>query len=88
MDLNQIILAICLFIVTTVIVVCTIYLISLIKELKNTVSKTNEILDDAHLITSSVARPISSFSEFLMGFKNGFQLFNSFFDKDKKEKTD
>jgi hypothetical protein len=85
MDLTQILIAFCLVAITTVIVICTIYLISLIKELKNTIAKTGAILDDAHKITGSVAKPISSFSDFLMGFKNGFQLFNSFFDKKKKE---
>jgi soluble cytochrome b562 len=85
MDLTQVLIAFCLFAVTTVIVVCTVYLISLIKELKNTVAKTGAILADAQKITSSVAKPVSSFSDFLMGFKNGFQLFNSFFDKKKKE---
>lgn len=86
MDLTQIIISLCLITVTVVIVVCTIYLISLIKELRTTIVKTTAILDDAQKITGSVARPISSFSDFLMGFKNGFQLFNSFFGKDKKEK--
>jgi hypothetical protein len=85
MDLTQVIIAFCLFVVTAVIVICTIYLISLIKELKNTVAKTSAILDNAQKITGSIARPVSSFSDFLMGFKNGFQLFNSFFDKKKKE---
>jgi hypothetical protein len=85
MDLTQVLIAFCLFAVTTVIVICTIYVISLIKELKSTVLKTGLILDDAHNITSSVAKPVSSLSDFLMGFKNGFHLFNSFFDKKKKE---
>lgn len=85
MDLTQVLIAFCLFAITTVIVVCTIYVISLIKELKNTVVKTGLILDDAQKITGSIAKPVSTFSEFLMGFKNGFHLFNSFFDKKKKE---
>jgi len=87
MDLTQVLIAFCLFAVTTVIVVCTVYLISLIKELKNTVAKTGAILADAQKITSSVAKPVSSFSDFLMGFKNGFQLFNTFFNKKKKEEN-
>ena len=85
MDLTQIIIAFCLLAITAVIVISAIYLISLVKELKNTVAKTTAILDNAQKITGSIARPVSSFSDFLMGFKNGFQLFNSFFDKKKKE---
>jgi len=85
MDLTQILIAVSLLAIATAIIICTIYLISLIKELKKTVTSATAILDDAHKITTSVARPVSSFSDFLMGFKNGFQLFNSFFDKKKND---
>lgn len=85
MDLTQILIAVSLIAIAAAIVTCTIYLISLIKELKNAVTSATAILDDAHQITSSVAKPVSSFSDFLMGFKNGFHLFNSFFKKEDTE---
>lgn len=84
MDLTQVFISISLIIIALAIGFCTFYLISLIKELKNAVIKATSILDDAHQITGSIAKPVSSFSEFLMGFKNGFKLFNTFFDQDKK----
>lgn len=84
MDLIQILIVISLLVVSVSVAVCTYYLITLIIELKKTIIKTTSILEDTHLITSSVAKPVSSFSEFLMGFKNGFKLFNTFFDKDRK----
>ncbi len=81
MDINQIVIIISLLSITTVIVIAGIYFIKLIKDLRITINETNKII-------SSVSRPVSSFSEFLMGFKNGFSLFNSFFNKkDKKEKN-
>jgi hypothetical protein len=80
MDITQIVVIISLLAISTVIVVVGIYLIKLIKDLRVTVGETNQII-------SSVSRPVSSFSEFLMGFKNGFSIFNSFFNKDKKEKN-
>jgi hypothetical protein len=80
MDITQIVVIISLLAISTVIVVVGIYLIKLIKDLRVTVGETNHII-------SSVSRPLSSFSEFLMGFKNGFTIFNSFFNKDKKEKN-
>lgn len=80
MDITQIVVIISLLAISTVIVVVGIYLIKLIKDLRITVGETNHII-------SSVSRPVSSFSEFLMGFKNGFTIFNSFFNKDKKEKN-
>ena len=86
MDITQTIIIISLTSITAVIVVSGIWLIKVFKELRITVNKTNSILDDAHLITSSVAKPVSSISEFIMGFKNGFSFFNNLFDK--KNKTD
>ncbi|HBP51487.1 MAG: hypothetical protein US68_C0010G0103 [Candidatus Shapirobacteria bacterium GW2011_GWE1_38_10] len=79
MDITQIVVIISLLAITTVIVVVGIYLIKLIKDLRITVGQTNQII-------TSVSGPVSSVSEFLMGFKNGFTVFNSFFKKDKKEK--
>lgn len=78
MDINQIVIIFSLLSISTVVIIVGIYLIKLIKELRVTVNQANQII-------SSVSRPVSSFSEFLMGFKNGFTLFNSFFNKDKKK---
>jgi hypothetical protein len=80
MDINQIVIIISLLSISTVVVIVGIYLIKLIKDLRVTVSEANKII-------SSVSQPVSSFSEFLMGFKNGFSIFNSFFNKDKKDKN-
>jgi hypothetical protein len=89
MDITQIIIIASLISITIVIIVSGVWLIKLFKELKITLNKTNNILDDAHLITSSVAKPVSSISEFVMGFKNGFSFFNKLFDKkDKDDKKD
>ncbi len=85
MDITQIIIIVSLILITLVVVVSGIYLIRIFKEFKTTIDKTNNILDDAHLITSSVAKPVSSISEFVMGFKNGFSFFNKLFDKKNKE---
>jgi high-affinity nickel permease len=78
MDINQIVIIFSLLSISTVVIIVGIYLIKLIKELRVTVNQANQII-------SSVSRPVSSFSEFLMGFKNGFTIFNSFFNKDKKK---
>ena len=84
MEITQIIIIISLISITAVIIASGIWLVKLFKELSTTLKKTNEILDDTHLITSSVAKPVSSISEFIMGFKNGFSFFNKFFDKKDK----
>lgn len=84
MDTIQIVIMISLIAITAVIIVGGVYFIKLLKDLSVTLKKTNLILDDTHSITDSVAKPISSASEFLMGLKNGFSFFNNL-SKDKKE---
>jgi len=84
MDITSIIIAVSLSIVTVTIVVCFIFTIKFIQDLRKLLKQFYPIIDDANLISSSIARPISSASEFLMGFKNGFKLFNSF-SRNKKE---
>lgn len=86
MDITQIVIISSLILITATIVASGVWLIKIFKELRITLTKTNKILDDTQNITSSVAKPISSISEFVMGFKNGFSLFNNLFDK--KEKKD
>ena len=84
MDITQIFIIISLSSITIAICLCTYYLISLIKELTKAATEVTSILDDTHQITESIVEPVSSFSDFLMGFKNGVKLFNNFFDnKDK-----
>lgn len=84
MDLIQIILALSLLAVSTTIVFVSISFIKLMTEARQILIKTTAILDDTHQITSSVAKPVSSFSEFLMGFRNGLKLFNKFAGDSKK----
>lgn len=88
MELTQIVIIVSLILITGIVFASGIWLIKIFKELKTTITKTNQILDDAHTITTSVAKPVSSISEFVMGFKNGFSFFNKFFDKNKKENDD
>lgn len=85
MDITQIAIIVSLICITVIIVIAGIWLILILKGFKNTLSKADRILDDTKSITSSVAKPISSISEFIMGFKNGFSFFNKLFDKKDKK---
>jgi hypothetical protein len=84
MDITQIVIIVSLIAITAIIVIGGIYFIKFLKDLNLTLKKTNLILDDAHAITDSVAKPVSSISEFIMGLKNGFSFFNNL-TKDKRE---
>lgn len=85
MDTTQIIIIISLIAITIIIVVVGIYFIRFLKDLSSSLKKANLILDDTHLITDSIAKPISSFSEILMGFKNGVSFFSNLTKNKKKD---
>jgi hypothetical protein len=84
MDITQIVIIITLLSISACVVACGIWFILILRELRTTIIKTNNILDDTKLITASVSQPFTSFSEFILGFKNGISVFNSLFDKHKK----
>ena len=85
MEPIQIALTVCLFSLSAILLVSGVWLLFLIKDLRLVLKKTASILDDTHLITSSVAKPVSSASDFIMGFKNGIKVFNKFFDKEDNQ---
>lgn len=85
MEITQVFIILSLSIISVGFIICVYYLVTLAKELKTIITKTSAILDDTRQITGSISRPVSSLSEFLMGFKNGFHLFNSFFNKEDKK---
>ncbi len=87
MDTTQLVITISIISVSAIIVASGIWLILILKELRHTIKKTNTIIDDAKSLTTSIVQPISSLSEFLMGFKNGLHLFNKIFPSDQKAKS-
>lgn len=81
MEFTQIVIIITLLSVVACFVTITVWLILLLREFRDTIKKTNSILDDTKQVSTSIAQPFNSFSEFITGFKNGVSMFNSFFDK-------
>lgn len=43
----------------------------ILKELRKTIDKANKVLDNADIITESVAIPVSTLSNLIMGLKTG-----------------
>ncbi|OGL54391.1 hypothetical protein A3K55_01835 [Candidatus Shapirobacteria bacterium RBG_13_44_7] len=78
MDITQIVVILSLISITIVIIAVGIWLILVLREAK-------KILENTTSITSSIAKPVNSFSEFVMGFRNGLTIFNKFFPKDQKD---
>lgn len=70
MDPTQILLATTITVLTVLLVALGIQVFFILKETKRTLDKINKILDDASLVSGSVARPIVGFSNFLEGLKS------------------
>jgi hypothetical protein len=81
MDPIQFVLLLSISLITIVLIAVGYWVIQILRELKITVIKTNQILDDTKLITTSVAQPVSSFAEFFSGLKTGLSVFNAFLNK-------
>ncbi|MCL5091115.1 MAG: hypothetical protein M1514_03840 [Patescibacteria group bacterium] len=65
-------------VLTTLLTLSGIQVYYILKELLLTVKKTNKILEDTELITSSVAKPIAGVSGFITGIKSGSDVINLF----------
>ncbi len=81
MDSTQILLYSVVTILTVLLVVLGVQVFFILKEAKRTLDKINKILDDANLISESVARPIVGFSNFLEGVKSFGNLVNMVMNK-------
>ena len=60
-------------------------MVLILQELKKSMEKVNQSLDDANRITKSVADPLVSLSGFLTGLKDGARLVSLFTDKFSKQ---
>lgn len=78
-----------------VIIVLTLLLLALgiqvffiLRDLRQTVSKANKVLDDTGVITKSVSGPISSLSSLAMGLKAGGAFLSLLKGKKKSKKEE
>ena len=70
-DPAQILLFIVILTLTILLVVLGIQVFFILRDLRDTISKANKVLDNTGEITDSVSAPLSSLSSVLMGLKAG-----------------
>lgn len=80
MDTAQILLLTVVSVLTLLLVVLGLQVFFILKEVKNTISKANKVLDDAGVISGSISRPVESLSTVVSGIKLG-SLVASFLEK-------
>lgn len=87
MDL-QVILIFILALLTINIIIVGVYVIIVLKELRVTIKKSNEVLDNIHSVTNTVVSPITSLVGIVSGVVEGFKAVKSITslrDVNKKE---
>jgi hypothetical protein len=70
-DPAQVALFLVIIVLAILLVVLGIQVFFILRELKQTISKANKVLDDTGVITESVSKPVSSLSTLISGIKTG-----------------
>lgn len=85
-DAFQLLLVLVVTALTTLLVFVGIQVVYILREIRDATRKVNKILDDAGLISESVAKPIAGVSGFLTGIQSGAKLMKLLRDDKKEEK--
>ncbi|MBI5045018.1 MAG: hypothetical protein HZC02_03765 [Candidatus Levybacteria bacterium] len=68
-DVVQLILFIVIVTLTVLLVVLGVQVFFILRELRKTIQKTNNVLEDTRIITESISKPVSSLSSLSLGIK-------------------
>lgn len=86
-DSVQLVLLIVIIILAVIFVVLGIQVFFILKELKNTLAKTNKILDEVESLTESISEPVSFISGLLFSSKTFASIIN-FIRKGRGKKSE
>lgn len=87
MDTAQGLLVAVILVLTGLLVMIGFQVIKILRELKRSLEKMNKILDDAGVISESVAKPVANFSKLLETFTGGLKVVEWLVDFVKNKKT-
>ncbi|MFZ2199974.1 MAG: hypothetical protein WAV40_04255 [Microgenomates group bacterium] len=74
MDLPQIILLIVIVVVSTILIIIGVQIIGLLKDAKETLRKTDMIIEDVGFLSRSLTRGSSTISHLFASLESGMQL--------------
>ncbi len=80
-DFTQLVLAVVVVIVTTMLSLVGLQVVKILQELRKTIEKMNKVLDDTGVISESVSKPINMVSTMLMGIKGSNKIVKMIKDK-------
>jgi len=85
MDIVQLVIIVISFILTTVIVILSVQVWYILKEIRFSVHKMNKMLDDAGRVTEVVGDSAEGLSGFMNGIKTGMSIISSLKKGEKHE---
>lgn len=74
MDLPQILLLTAIFVISIILTIIGVQIIILLKDARETLHRTNNLLTDLEFLSRSFSRAGSSFSHLSTGLQSGMQL--------------
>lgn len=88
-DAVQLVLLLVIVILTVLLVVLGIQVFFILKELRQTIQKTNKVLDHVNSITENIEAPLAALSSFSLGVKASslfavVKVIKSFLGRDKE----
>lgn len=87
-DLSQVLLVIVITTLTILLAFIGIQIVYLLREVRRSIEKINKMLDDAGIITESIAQPIAGLGGMIEGLKSGVkavEVIGNFLTKKKKK---
>lgn len=84
-DVTQVLLVIVITVLTVFLAVVGVQVYFILKDLRNTLTKLNRVLENAGELTEDIKRPVAGVSGILAGLKTGLS-FAKFLGKKEKEK--
>jgi predicted PurR-regulated permease PerM len=92
-DPVQIVLLIVITVLTVLLVVLGVQVFLILRELRKTIVKANDVLENVDSITESIEEPLSAVSSIVLGLKTGsfftiLKTLSSFINRNKKDKKD
>ncbi len=85
---NQALLIVVIVLITGVLTFVGIQIILLLKELRKTIQRTNEVIDEIELLIHKLGNPGQSLNNIITGVKQGINLvevIRTFFEKKNKD---
>lgn len=87
MEITQILLVVTVLVLTTILSIVGFEVFLILKEFRQSVRKINKILDDAGLISESVAKPISGLSDLATGLRALAEFVKKFLEEKKESSS-